>query len=247
MPPVNRFIRAIAPALVLFFVLVNAADAGPAWRELGDYKDSPLPPPGFKKGCEGSTTTTPPKPATCKAIAHLTGYQTRFGPHKNPYQVNNRGKITAVTVRLGNPTKDQLKFFNQGFGPPTIRLSVLKKPKPDTKHHTDLRLVDQSEAIDVSKYLGSTPTFVLSRPLVVPGGPPATIAITVPTWAPVFTINRPKSETWRASTPSKHCGDATVQSAHQTVGSVKFYDCSFKEARLLYHATFLRDPKQTKK
>jgi hypothetical protein len=243
MPPVNRFIRTLAPALVLFLMLVTAADAGPAWRELGDYKDSPLPAPGFKKGCEQTKT----KPATCKAIAHLTGYQTRFGAHKNPYQVNNRGKITAVTVRLGNPTAAQLKFFNQGFGAPTIRLSVLKKPKPDTKHHTDLRLVDQSEVIDVSKYLGSTPTFVLSRSLVVPGGPPATIALTVPTWAPVFTINRPKNETWRASTPAKDCENAGVQSAHQTVGTVKFYDCAFKGARLLYHATFLRDPKQTKK
>jgi hypothetical protein len=37
-----------------------------------------------------------------------------------------------------------------------------------------------------------------------------------------------------------------VQSAHQAIGSVKFYDCFFKTARLLYHATFLRDPKQTK-
>jgi hypothetical protein len=245
MPSVSRFSRAITPAFALFFLLATAADAGPAWRELGDYKDSPLPAPGFKKGCE--ETTNPPKAATCKAVARLTGYQTRFGAHKNPYQVNNRGKITAVTVRLGNPTKDQLKFFNTNFGTPTIRLSVLKKPKPDVRHHTDQRLVDQSEVIDVSKYLGSTPTFVLSRSLVVPGGPPATIALTVPTWAPVFTINRPNNETWRASTPAKDCGNAMVQSAHQAIGSVKFYDCSFKGARLLYHATFLRDPKQTKK
>ena len=244
MPPVNRFIRAIIPALAVFLMLVTAADAGPSWRELGAYKDSPLPPPGFKKGCEGTKT----KAATCRAVAHLTGYQTRFGSHKNPYVVNNRGKLTAVTVRLGKPTADQLKFFNQAFGSPTIRLSVLKPNKPDVRHHRDLRLVDQSETIDVSKYLGSKEvTFVLSRPLVVPGGPPATIALTVPTWAPVFTINRPSNETWRASTPPKACGDASVQSAHQTVGQVKFYDCAFKGARLLYHATFLRDPRKTTK
>jgi hypothetical protein len=201
-----------------------------------------LPGPGFKKGCEGSN----PSKAKCKAIAHLTGFQTQFGSHRNKYVVNHRGKITAVTVRLGNPTSAQLKFFNTAFGAPTIRLSVLKKPTHDAKGHTDLRLVGQSEVIDVSKYLGSKRvTFVLANSVVVPAK--STIAITVPTWAPIFTINRPRNETWRASTPKGKCGDASIQSAHQTVGSVKFYDCFFKGARLLYTATFLRDPPQTKK
>jgi hypothetical protein len=246
MPPVNRFLRAIVPASVLFFVLANAAAAGPAWREVGEYPGYALPGPGFKKGCEGKGTKA--SPTKCKAIAHLTGYQTRIGGHKNPYVINNRGKITAVTVRLGNPTADQLKFFNNTFGSPTIRLAVLKPNKPDIRHHRDLRLVTESETIDVSKYLGSrSATFVLSRPLVVPGGPAKTVAITVPTWAPIFTINRPNDETWRASTPSKSCSDANVQSAHQSIGSVKYYDCAFKGARLLYTATFLRDPRQTKK
>src|SRR3954471_12761457 len=120
-----RIVRALTPALVLFLMLVTAADAGPAWREIGEYKDSPLPGPGFKKGCEGKA----PDNATCKAIAHLTGFQTRFGSHRNKYVVNHRGKITAVTLRLGNPTKDQLKFFNTAFGSPTGRVAVLQESK----------------------------------------------------------------------------------------------------------------------
>src|SRR3954449_3448664 len=244
MPPVRRILRVIAPATALFLLLVTAADAGPAWREIGEYKDAPLPGPGFKKGCEGKKGDG--SDATCKAIAHLTGFQTQFETHRNKYVVNHRGKITALTLRLGNPTKNQLKFFNAAFGPPTVRLSVLKKPKHDVRHHTDLRLVSQSETIDVSKYLGSKHvTFVLANSVVVPAH--STIAITVPTWAPIFTINRPNDETWRASTPKGKCGDATTQSAHQAVGSVKFYDCFFKGARLLYQANFLRDPRQTKK
>jgi hypothetical protein len=226
-------------------MLVTAADAGPAWREIGEYKDASLPGPGFKKGCEGKK----PSQAKCKAVAHLTGFQTQFGSHRNKYVVSHRGKITAITVRLGNPTKDQLKFFNTAFGSPTIRLSVLKKPKHDVKGHTDLRLVGQSETIDVSKYLGSKRvTFVLANSVVVPAH--STIAITIPTWAPVFTINRPNNETWRASTPKNRkgqCAGADVQSAHTGIGSVKYYDCFFKGARLLYQATFLRDPRQTKK
>jgi hypothetical protein len=231
---------------VLALMLVAVADAGPAWREIGEYKDSPLPGPGFKKGCEGKKADG--SDAKCKAVAHLTGYQTQFGTHRNKYKVNHRGKITALTLRLGNPTKDQLKFFNTAFGPPTVRLSVLKGlgRKRDVRGHTDLRLVAQSETIDVSKYLGSKRvTFVLANSVAVPAN--STIAITVPTWAPVFTIKQPKSSTWRASTPKGKCGDASFQSAHTAIGSVKYYDCFFKGARLLYQATFLRDPKQTKK
>src|SRR4051812_43794360 len=127
MPPVRRILRAITPASVLFLMLVTAADAGPAWRELGDYRDAPLPPPGFKKGCEGKT----PKQAKCKAIAHLTGFQTQFGSHRNKYVVNHRGKITAGTLRLGDPTKDQPEVFNTKFRDPTIPLSLLQK----AKHH----------------------------------------------------------------------------------------------------------------
>ena len=244
MPPVNRILRAITPACVLFLMLATAADAGPAWREIGEYKDDPFPGPGFKKGCEG--TKPDGSDAKCKAIAHLTGYQTQFGTHKNKYVVNHRGKITALTLRLGNPTKDQLTFFNRAFGNPTVRLSVLKKPRNDVRRHTDMRLVAQSEVIDVSKYLGSKRvTFVLANSLVVPAH--STIAITVPTWAPIFTIKQPRNNTWRASTPKGKCSDASIQSAHQAIGQVQFYDCFFKGARLLYRATFLRDPRQTKK
>src|SRR3954452_16756935 len=116
-----RIVRALTPALVLFLMLVTAADAGPAWPEIGEYKDAPLPGPGFKKGCEGKKTDQ--SDSTCKAVARLTGFQTQFGSHRNKYVVNHRGKITALTLRLGNPTKDQLKFFNQNFGSPTVRLS----------------------------------------------------------------------------------------------------------------------------
>src|SRR4051812_36836400 len=98
MPPVRRILRVIAPATALFLLLVTAADAGPAWREIGEYKDAGLPAPGFKKGCEGDKK----HPTTCKAVAHLTGFQTQFGSHRNKYVVNHRGKITALTLRLGN-------------------------------------------------------------------------------------------------------------------------------------------------
>jgi hypothetical protein len=233
MPVVNRIPRAIAPAFVLVLLLVTAADAGPRWRELGEYKDEPLP----KPAC--------PEAKTCQAVGHVTGYQVEMGKHKNPYTVNHRGKIVAFTIKLSKPNKSQTKFFTDLFGGrPTARISVLKKPKRDTKRHTDLRLVAQSEVFDLTDYLGSTPSFALSTSLVVPAH--STIALTVPTWAPAFATNVGKDRAWRSSRLKGDCG-GTTQRAQQSVGTISFYDCFYRRPQLLYTVTFLRDPKTTKK
>jgi hypothetical protein len=230
MIPVSRFLRAITPAFALFLLLATAADAGPSFRELGEYNNAPFP----AAGC----------PASCQAVGHVTGYQVEIGKHKNSYAINHRGKIVALTIKLGKPTAKQTAFFTNLFGGrPTARLSVLKRPTHDVKHHTDLRLVGQSEVIDLTNYMGSTPTFALSTALVVPAH--STIALTVPTWAPAFAVNAGKDHAWRSSRLKGDCG-GTSQRAQQSVGVVSYYDCFYRGPRLLYTATFLRDPKTTK-
>src|SRR3954470_3562553 len=120
MPVVSRISRAIAPAFVLVLFLATAADAGPKWRELGEYKDEPLPAPSC------------PEAKTCQAIGHVTGFQVEIGKHKNPYKINHRGRLVAFTLKLSKPTKGQINFFNGIFGgPPSARISVLRKTKPD--------------------------------------------------------------------------------------------------------------------
>jgi hypothetical protein len=233
MPSVRRILRAVTPAFVVFFLLVNAADAGPSWRELGEYKDEPLP------------AASCPEVKTCQAIGHVTGYQVEMGKHKNPYTIQHRGRVVAFTLKLSKPTKSQIAFFTSVFGgPPTARVSVLRKPKPDrAKGHTDQRLVAQSETFDLTHYLGSKPTFVLQNSLPVPTR--ATIALTVPTWAPAFTTDAGKDRAWRSSRPKGKCG-GTDQRAQQSVGTISFFDCFYRHPQLLYTVTFLRDPKQTK-
>ena len=233
MTPVSRFLRAVTPAVVLCLMLATAADAGPTFRELGEYKDTPFQ----AAGC--------PAKATCQAVGHVTGFQVEIGKHRNPYVINHSGRIVAFTIKLGNPNKSQTNFFTNLFGGrPTARISLLKKPKPDVRHHVDLRLVGQSEVFDLTDYLGSTPTFALSQALVVP--PHSTIALTVPTWAPAFAVNAGKTYAWRSSRLKGDCG-GTSQRAQQAVGSITYYDCFYRGPRLLFSATFLRDPKKTKK
>ena len=182
-------------------------------------------------------------PLNCQAIGHVTGYQVQMGKHKNPYVIGHDGKIVAFTIRLGKPDAQQTQFFVNLFGgAPKARLALLKKPKADKRGTNDLRLLGQSEVFDLSNYLGSTPTFVLSKPLKVDAG--STLAITVPTWAPAFAINLGSDEAWRSSRPKSDC-NGTSQTAHQKVNKVRSYDCFYRTARLLFTASFVPDPKPT--
>jgi hypothetical protein len=225
---VNRFLHALIPAFVLLLLGASAASASSV-REVGEYPDVPLPAPGC--------------PLNCQAVGHVTGYQVQVGTHKNPYVIKNAGKIVAFTIRLGKPDAQQTQFFTNLFGgTPQARLSLLKKPKADKPKTNDLKLLGQSELFDLTNYLGSSPTFALSKPLPVEAG--ATLALTVPTWAPAFAINLGPDEAWRSSRPKKDC-NGTSQTAHQKVGKVRSYDCFYRTARLLFTATFVPDPKPT--
>jgi hypothetical protein len=227
-----RPVRRVPPALLAaFFVVAGTAQAFPgqasSTREIGDFPDQLFP----AAGC--------PATATCQAVGHVTGFQVRIRNHRNPFVIRQNGKIVAFTIRLGKPDARQTQFFTNLFGgSPQARLSLLRMDRGAAKPG---HLVSQSEVFNLSRYLGSTPTFVLSRPLVVRSG--YTLALTVPTWAPAFAITLPTSMVWRSSRPSNDCG-GTSQAAQQTIGSVREYRCVYRTARLLYSATFVANPAQ---
>jgi hypothetical protein len=228
MPSVKRLTSTLIPAFVLSLLLAATAQASNV-KEIGEFTDTPVP----EAGC----------PANCQAIGHVTGYQVQIASHKNPYTITARGKIVAFTMKLGKPDAEQTQFFTNLFGgAPQARLTILKKPKKDKKMTNDLRITQQSGLWNLAPYLGSSPTFTLSKPLhVYPG---AIVAITVPTWAPSFAINLGADQAWRSARPKNDC-NGTSQVAQQTVGTVTGYDCFYRTARLLYTATFIPDPKPT--
>src|SRR4051795_8567390 len=103
MPPVKRIRTALIPALALVALSVCAGPAlASSVREVGDYKDAPLP----QAGC----------PLSCQAVGHITGYQVQIGSHKNPYVIHHDGNIVAFTIRLGKPNTEQTQFFTNMFG-----------------------------------------------------------------------------------------------------------------------------------
>ena len=116
-----------------------------------------------------ASTVTPSCPADpCEAAVRVTGLQGRSaGGPKNPYYIRRAGYIVAFTVTLAKPNAEQIAFFNDNFGSPAqVGLSVLRRGDK-RKTRLNYRLIAQSDLYDVDRYFGSSPTFVLDRPLRV--------------------------------------------------------------------------------
>jgi hypothetical protein len=183
----------------------------------------------------------------CVAAYQVTAYQGRSGTLKNPFVVPRAGKIVAFTVTLGKLTPTQIEFFNGRFGDdPQVQLAILRRSKTKGKLGNH-RLMRQSEVYDVTRFLGSSPTFALDEPLAV--GKDARVALTVPTWAPVLdTVELTGTDWWRASRAKDECGkddELSPPSVQNEVGEIVDYKCTYFKSRLLYSATFIPDPKPT--
>jgi hypothetical protein len=219
----------LIPALVAALVLPSSASARVV--ELGSVADAANP------SCPGDP---------CEAAVRVTALQGRAaGGPKNPYYIRRNGYIVAFTVKLAQPTAEQVTFFNDNFGSPAqVRLSVLRRG--DTRRtRLNYRLISQTDNFEVDSYFGSSPTFVLPEPLRV--RKTNWIAITVPTWAPIFANNLTRSDWWRASRAKNSCDAprSLRQFALSDVREVNVFGCSYSGARILYTATYIPDPKPT--
>jgi hypothetical protein len=105
--------------------------------------------------------------------------------------------------------------------------------------------VNQSELFEVQDYFGSSPSFVLDRPMRVKRT--NWIAITVPTWAPIFANNLTRSDWWRSSRAKDSCEAprSLRQFALTELREISVFGCTYSGARLLFTATFVPDPRPT--
>jgi hypothetical protein len=198
-------------------------------------------------GAVPNSNAKPACPADpCEAAVRVTGLQGRAaGGPKNPYYIRRDGYIVAFTVQLSQPTPEQVAYFNDNFGSPAqVRLSVLRRGET-RKTRLNYRLVSQTDMYEVDDYFGSAPTFVLNRPLRV--RKTNWIAMTVPTWAPMFANNLTRSDWWRASRAKNSCETprSLNQFAVQDLRDISVFGCTYHGARLLYTATYVPDPRPT--
>lgn len=185
----------------------------------------------------------------CRVEGHVTGFQAIADGVARPYEAPFDGKLVAWSITLAKPSKvesatttNEVGFFNDFLGEPSMaRIGVLR-PVEGSKP-PKYTLVRQSPLKILNPYFGTTPIFALEHPLSVLKG--QIVALTIPTWAPMFAFNVSADNTWRGSRLPEHCASKEdIQGGHpqQGVGKVKTYGCYYSNARLLYTATLVKKP-----
>ena len=208
----------------------------------------------------GQTVETPPASCPgkivkgveitpCRVEGHVTGFQAIAGGVEKPYEVPFDGKIVAWSITLAKPSKvesdtttDEVGFFNDFLGEPSMARIGILRPVEGSKP-PKYTLVRQSPLKILNPYFGTTPIFALEHPLSVLQG--QIVALTVPTWAPMFAFNVSSDNTWRGSRlPEKCASKEDIQNGNpqQGVGKTKTYGCYYSNARLLYTATLVKKP-----
>ena len=181
-------------------------------------------------------------PQNCQAVGRVTGYQGRGATVAKPYVIPRKGKIIAFTVRLGKPDANQVKFFNDLYGDdPQVQISILKRGT--RKKNLEHTVTAQSPAVKVSRFFGSAPTFTLDKPLPVRAK--YIVALTVPTWAPVFAVGLQRNQWWRSSRAKGKCDNVSQMAPLTKVDAMKVFGCTYFTARLYYTATYVPDNKPT--
>ena len=244
----SRRLPALIGAALLLAALVAIAaprQADSAPLRVVVLGQTPTTPPA---SCPGKVVNGVPQ-SECRVEGHVTGFQSIADGVARPFEAPFEGKIIAWSITLAKPstaetktTTDEVGFFNDFLGAPAeARIGVLR-PIEDTKP-PQYKLVRQSPIEVLNPYFGSTPVFALEHPLTVLKG--QVVALTVPTWAPMFALNLSPENSWRGSRLPEHCvSREDIQGGHpqQGVGKTKTYGCYYSEARLLYTATLVKKP-----
>ncbi|HEX7278541.1 MAG TPA: hypothetical protein VF255_02850 [Solirubrobacterales bacterium] len=230
-------------AALIAVAMPSGADSAPL-RVVVLGQTAEMPPASCPGKIVNNVEVTP-----CRVEGHVTGFQSIADGVPRPYEAPFEGKIVAWSITLAKPstaetktTTDEVGFFNDFLGTPSqARIGVLR-PVEDTKP-PKYKLVRQSPLEILNPYFGSTPVFALDHPLTVLKG--QVVALTIPTWAPMFAFNVSSDNTWRGSRLPERCSSKEdIQGGHpqQGVGKIKTYGCYYSNARLLYTATLVKKP-----
>jgi hypothetical protein len=236
---------AVAAALALLFAVLNpgSADSAPLTvTVLGQTAETP------PASCPAERVNNV-EIKSCRVEGHVSGFQSIADGIARPYEAPYEGKIVAWSITLAKPstketetTTDEVSFFDEFLGEPSeARIGILK-PIEGT-NPPQYTLVRQSPLEVLNPFFGTTPIFALKHPLSILQG--QVVALTVPTWAPMFAFNVSSENTWRGSRLPEHCSskeDIQEGNPQQGVGKTKTYGCYYSNARLLYTATLVKSP-----
>ena len=176
----------------------------------------------------------------CFAVSRTTGFQAKVGTNRGLMKIPAAGRIVAWTIRLSQPGKSQISFFNRRLGgEASAGLTILKPGK-----RLFGRVTAQSPVIQLQPFFGQTVQFPLEQSLPAKKG--QLVALSVPTWAPALATNLGGDTSWRASRPAGECDDTETQTAQGELKDLAQYRCLYQRVRLTYTATLVTTPKPNK-
>lgn len=237
--------RRLIPGATLLAVLIAAAVALGGSASAARTEASILG--ATKQKVQASCPRTP-----CEAIGSVTGFQKQAGGKNGVFKIPAAGKLVAWSADVSKPSNDQISFFGSFYEheklgtDPFARIAVLRR-KADKGGR--FKLVKQSPKVELTDLMGSRPIITLNRPLTAHKGD--VVAITVPTWAPVFAVGLSERNAWVASRSKKKCtGVDNIKASrpHQELKSLRRYGCTYTTARLAYWAYYVANepPKKPK-
>jgi hypothetical protein len=181
-------------------------------------------------------------------LAQITVLQTVSDGTNFPTTVTKPGMIAALTLGISalstnkkQVTSDISYLDGKYGGGPTVQVSILRPVGLPAKNHW--RVAAQSQVISLGNYLGEVAQFPLAQSLpVVPG---EVVALTVPTWAPVLSIDLTGSKFAYRKAGSETCKSAT-STAELLIGQLSNYGCRYSGTRAEYSATEILTPASAK-
>ena len=208
---------------------------------------------------ELGATATPLSKPTCPAtgscpiiLTETTALEVLSNSMAYPTTALHKGRIVAFTVSPASVTLSDINGtaatktaaaqpgLNATYGGASeVAITVLKpsstKVAPGNRFY---KVVAESPLFKLQPYFGHLVQFVLDQSLPIAKGD--VVGLTVPTWAPLLSVNLPKTEFgWRASRES---GCFAVQSAQLSAGDSTQYRCYFNGTRVEYTATEITLP-----
>ena len=173
----------------------------------------------------------------CFAVSRTTGYQAKVGTNRGLMRVPANGRIVAWTIRLSEPGRSQVSFFNRRLGgEASAGIAVLK---PGDRLFG--RVMALSPVVQLTPFFGRTVQFPLEQSLPARKG--QFVALTVPTWAPAMATGLGGDTSWRASRRAGNCDDTETQTAQTEMRDLAQYRCLYQHVRLTYTATLVTEPR----
>lgn len=186
-------------------------------------------------------------PANCTIIlTRATALETIRDGVDYPTTAKKAGYVVAFSVGLSALSNNRstrlsdLKYLDHQYGG-TTQLAVTVLAPVGNKRQRVWKVAAESPLFHVQPYLGEVVQFPLTTALRIKKGD--AVALSIPTWAPVLSIDVDKTKFAYRQSRKSNCGNpAGTSQAQMTIGESAHYACDYPGTRVEYSATEVVSP-----